>query len=556
MKKRQSLKSLVFFVVVCGLMESNWSATTISNIALSPRSSLLLKGYDEIHLSFAYSTDHPGGIALSVTPLTHNAQTPGGQVTGLNANYLAGMGQDTAVVGIDINSPDGSMDSIRIQAHTPTVPDTVLFQATVPAQDQFLSNYLDSVYTTPASPDSLVDGELMVVHYKFATYHIGVKRYVHPYGPVGWGPGAIGGAVVSGGVGKDSAAFTNTAGDIRVDSVLMQMFNEAGDTLLYQTTVPVNLTSVQYAVFGVNSSLAHSSTLLNGESVPLQINYGAFHTGGVRILALPFTAGSQTPNSYHSASPIVASGRGIDSANFTVLAGTATVDSLEILLYTPGIDTVLWQTFQPIHYSFVPHFFPDVQVPPSPQHFRLIDSIPVNFAYGTTQSGGVLIAATPFFHGAADSSAWNVPAPFDSGRGSGRVFCGLLAADSVDFIRLEMTNRTGDAVLLQAFFPVSYAFSNTVGLRPVDAQSPWLRVAGISTQEILFRYFLPRAASLALDIFDAGGRKAAELRRQSPAGVQTLALPRSGGNSSLAAGNYWARLTVEGRIFSLPFTAP
>lgn len=278
------------------------------------------------------------------------------------------------------------------------------------------------------------------------------------------------------GSGTGTGFITVLSGDVVVDQIRIQMWNQAQTELLFETFLPVYYyyTDDDHAVTHISLFPDTPDVLSFDQDVNLEFNYITREPDGVRIFARPFTNGALTPHYTAHASPLYLTGGGSGSGWFTISSGTVVVDQIRIQMWDPsGQTTLLFEVFLPVYYRFmdstniVDHIEFNSQVAQgydSPNVFKYSDNFNLMFNYTTSWAAGVRIFARPFSGSNLSPGYTAHTSPlYPSGSGSGSGYFRLTSGPTVvDRVRIQMWGEPNQSVLLyEAFLPVNLLWAGS-----------------------------------------------------------------------------------------------
>jgi uncharacterized protein (DUF427 family) len=326
------------------------------------------------------------------------------------------------------------------------------------------TNTVTAITLSPASPAVLTDNAHVTAHFSYtiAANH-GARIWAIPY----YHNGIILASAYQGSVlrasGSDTSSqyFTISTGIAQVDSVYIKMADSAGTTTLFETFIPVSYYFGPDIVTNVVPTPASPATLANGANVGFTFDYTTARTAGARIFIRPFTKGALSPNYGASGSPLYAVGSGTGTGSFTITSGEVTVDSARIQMWNAAQDTLLYEAFLPVNFTFKPNSITNIHTAPaSPAVLVFGDSLKVTFSYFANQK--VRLFARPWSGGALTPNyAAHGSGLYGSGAGidSGRAWFTITSGDaSVDSVRVQMWDSANATLLATAYLAVNCQF--------------------------------------------------------------------------------------------------
>jgi hypothetical protein len=214
-------------------------------------------------------------------------------------------------------------------------------------------------------------------------------------------------------------------------------------------------------IYNIKFSPPSPASLALNEDLSITFNYTCTHTGGIMIFARPYTNGALTPLYAASGSPIYPVGSATGNGTFKITSGNVIVDHIRFQVYNSDQSQLLLEFFVPVEYHFSTNAIKNIVLTPTtPSPIQLNTNLSLTFNYTTAQTGGVLIFARPFTHGALSPGYGASGSPLyatGSGSGSG-TFTFTSGSVTVDSIRFQMYNSNQTQLLLEFFVPVDYHF--------------------------------------------------------------------------------------------------
>lgn len=272
-------------------------------------------------------------------------------------------------------------------------------------------------------------------------------------------------AVLAVGSGTGTCMLSVGTGGVQVTGIRFQMWNAGHTALLFQATLPVN-----YQIRGganLVSALILTpyapNVILLGKGVSVKFNYKTNQAGGVRILAVPFTGTTATPNYVTCGSTVYPTGSGTGTCRFTISSGATGVNSLHIQMWNATKTKMLIQQAIPVSYRFVnaPSMIMNLTLTPVTANFqRLSANIAIHFNYQTDQAAGIVVEAVPFSGTTATANA-TTTASAVLPTGSGKGLCTFMINSGtvvVNRVRIQVFDSTKSTVLFTTFVPVNYQF--------------------------------------------------------------------------------------------------
>jgi hypothetical protein len=325
----------------------------VTGISLGPDTPNILRFNENVNLSFTYATTDPGGVYIWARPFTNGAPTP---------NYAAHpsplypqSASGVATGWFTIQSGSVVVDQIRIQMWN-AAQTTLLFETFIPVYYLFGDpvNLVTDVTLTPDTPDVLKFDQDVNFTFNYSTRHVGgVRIWARPFtnGALTPNYAAHGSPLYPIGGGSGSGFFTITSGQVVVDQIRIQMWDDAQTTLLFEAFLPVyyRFRDPTNIVTNIEFSPDTPNVFKFNQNVNLTFNYTTNQPGGVRIWARPFSGANLTPNYAAHGSPVYATGSGSGSGFFNLTAGPMVVDKVRIQMWDANQTKLLFEAFLPVY---------------------------------------------------------------------------------------------------------------------------------------------------------------------------------------------------------------
>ncbi len=212
----------------------------VSQIGLTATPNVLKRG-QKVALSFKYKATSPGGVRIFARPLTGSALTPH---YAAHPSPLYPVGSGTGHGWFTVTSGTATVTKVRLQIWNASQTKK-LFQAVVPVNYQFKApaNIVNSIKLTPANPNVLKFGENVSLTFKYTTNRAnGVRIWARPFSGGALTPNyaAHGSPVYPVGSGAATGSFTISDVPATVDQIRIQMYDDSGTILLFETKIPVS----------------------------------------------------------------------------------------------------------------------------------------------------------------------------------------------------------------------------------------------------------------------------------------------------------------------------
>ncbi|MCP4570789.1 MAG: T9SS type A sorting domain-containing protein [bacterium] len=182
------------------------------------------------------------------------------------------------------------------------------------------------------------------------------------------------------------------------------------------------------------------------------------NTNGARFVVYGYYDGSPQLGRIWGGSALYPVGTVASHSNYITFAtGEVPVDQFVIRMFDPVSSDVLLEIFLPVDYFFGPHAVNEIQMSHTSPSWLINGAyLVVDFAYQTSEPGGVRISARPFSGGslAPGYSASGVAlSPVGNGTSS-QSFTFAALESHVDEVRIRVSTADYSTVLLEFFVPV------------------------------------------------------------------------------------------------------
>ncbi|MFH1198158.1 MAG: T9SS type A sorting domain-containing protein [bacterium] len=514
------MKKIFIFLTVILIQAFTWNslADSISNIQISPISPASLLNNESVTINFNYNTTEAGGVLIFVRPFSGGGLSPDYSASG---SPIYPMGTGVGSGNFTITAGTVMVDQLRFQMTNADQSVTIL-EFFIDVTFLFSEHSIRNIVMAPNTPMSLQNGEQINIFFDYGTTEAsGVRIWARPFTGGNLTPeyGASGSPLYPTGTGSGASNFTINSGNITVDAIRFQMWDDGQANLLLEWFVPVEYIFGSHSISGVVTNPESPALLLFNEDITVNFNYSTSEAGGVLIFARPFTGGDLTPNYGASGSPLYPVGSGTGTGTFNIGSGETNIDAIRIQMWDNGQTTLLYETFFPVNFFVSEHRVNNITFdPPSPAYLMNNQDVTINFDYSTSFPGGVRIFFRPFSGGwlspdYAASGSPLYPAGTSNGTGSFTITNGNIL---VDEMRVQIWDDPQTTLLLEYFFPVSFSFNVLTDVSD--------EVASIPTKFELMQnypnpfnpatticYQLPARSFVSLKIFSVVGNEVASL---------------------------------------------
>ena len=339
----------------------------IYHIMMTPESpSCVMYDPQEVELYFDYITDHPGDVRIFARPYTDGGLTPNYGASGSPA-YPSGMGNGDQWFKI-LSPPEVEVDQIRFWMTNEDQSETLL-EFFVPVSFEFKAGSVYNISFMPLSPEGFLHDEQVNIDFHYwTTDPDGVRIWARPFTDGSLTPGyaAHASPLYPTGNGVGTGYFTVLAGEVTVDQVRFQMYNEDESELICEYFVPVNFHFAEHAMRDIWPMYVSPAYFTYDHDAMMQVPYSTSWQPGVRIWAQPYSQGSYTPDGYYGGSVVWPTGDGIAVDRYVgARSGPVLIDEVWLLMRDPDqvYDLASWLVEVELYYGGRP----SSAVPPSPQ---------------------------------------------------------------------------------------------------------------------------------------------------------------------------------------------
>ncbi len=314
-----------------------FGAHAIYNITMGPASpSCVMYDQQRVDIAFDYRTDYPGDVLIFARPITSGSPTPGYAASG-SPYHPTGSGSGTQWFTI-LYGPEVTVDRIRFKMKDAAQTMTLL-QFDVPCHYEFRTGSVYNITFDPGWPCARVNNERVYTYFDYQTDVAGgVRIFILPYtnGSPTPGYGVSGSPLYPTGTGSGDAFLTILSGERTIDHVRYKMTNADQTQTLFEYFVPVNIHYAGDVVRGVQLDPPSPAYFTLNHHANTGMPYTTSEPGGVRIWSQPYTDGGYTPSGAYAGSPVWPVGSGTATGFVTVIAGSAEVDQIRLLMTDAG----------------------------------------------------------------------------------------------------------------------------------------------------------------------------------------------------------------------------
>ena len=216
------------------------STHRVSNIVLAPPTPNILGFNQDVTITFDYTTNEAGGVRIWARPFTNGSLTPHYAAHG---SPIHPVGTGTIVGSFTITSGDVTVDQIRFQIWKDDQSE-LLHEVFIPVNYQFndTTNLINNIVLTPPTANILGFNQDVTITFDYSTNEVGgVRIWARPFSKGSLTPNyaAHGSPLYPVGTGSGSGSFTITSGDVKVDHIRFQMWDNTNSHLIYEAFVPV-----------------------------------------------------------------------------------------------------------------------------------------------------------------------------------------------------------------------------------------------------------------------------------------------------------------------------
>lgn len=229
----QSQVLLEFFVPV----HYHYAANSVSNFKFNPIEPAALLFNQDVNLTFDYVTDQAGGARIFARPFSGGDLTPNYAAHG-SPLYPAGFGNGAG--SFNITASEAVVDHVRIQMKNAD-QSQLLYEELIPVNYHYSTHSINNIVLTPGPHAFFTFNQHVDLTFNYATSEpTGVRIFARPFSSGSLSPnyGAHGSPSYPSGSGSGSGYFTIQFGDIFVDQVRFQMYNDNQSQLLLEFFVP------------------------------------------------------------------------------------------------------------------------------------------------------------------------------------------------------------------------------------------------------------------------------------------------------------------------------
>jgi hypothetical protein len=133
-KKR--ISPILAALVILSALITVGAAHSITNIKLTPSSPACLEFWEDVEVTFDYSTNDTSGVRIYLMPYTGGSETPNYNVRN-PGNFPVGNGSGNG--GFTITHDEVIVDQLRLSMYSYQYPGTLLFESFIPVEYHFAS---------------------------------------------------------------------------------------------------------------------------------------------------------------------------------------------------------------------------------------------------------------------------------------------------------------------------------------------------------------------------------------------------------------------------------
>ncbi len=340
----QTVMLLEFFVPVTYY----YGEHGIFNIQMSPESPSSVKNYQFVDISFEYATVEPGGVRIWARPMTGGSLSPNYGASG-SPLYPSGTGSGTG--NFTITMGDCDVDAVRFQMWD-DAQTNLLLELFVPVDYQFRAASVYNVSTTPSSPAGWLFNDNVTVDFSYQADQP-VRIWARPFtnGSLTPNYGASGSPLYPSGTGTGSGTFTITSGEVTVDAIRFQVWDDAQTTMFLEYFVPVDFHFNNHVVVAYQLDHPAPAYFTCEHDATMEFLYYTTEPTGVRIWAHPYKQGSYAPGAYYQGSPTHPTGSGVGTT-YVGAWSPVLVDGLFWLMTDADQTVTLMEWLTPTHLQF------------------------------------------------------------------------------------------------------------------------------------------------------------------------------------------------------------
>jgi hypothetical protein len=385
----QSQTILVFYVPV----QFRFGADAVYNIQVTPFFPSSIEFGRYVHISFNYDVSTPGGVRIFPRPFTNGNLTP---IYGASASDVyTGTGTETGAF-FTIYSGTTNVDHIRFRV-TDADQNEVLNEFLVPVGFTYAAHAISNITITPSFREGLLHNENVNVGFSYHTTEpSGVVIFVRPFTDGDLSPhyAAHASPTYATGSGSGTGYFTVTSGMVNVDSVRFRMLNASQSEVLLDYFVPVNFHFGTAKMSNVGFKPTSPAYFTNNEPDTVSYAYDHSNSSGALMWAIPQTQGNFSPFYSYRGSPVVASGSGNHTRDFSITEGSVKVDAVNLLMRNPDQTETYVDWDVPVDFYFGSQAVTTInEVPESPLTFALEQNYPNPFNPRTVVSSQLPVAS-------------------------------------------------------------------------------------------------------------------------------------------------------------------
>ncbi len=552
---------LITVILAAGPAGANY----LADITVSQESPCSLPNNWVIEVACDWQWDGGGpdvDAVVRVMPMTGGSPTPGAW----SVDYsVPGPGSGACWPSFTVQTGEVVVDELVLTLETAPPDYEVLLELSIPVDIRFGPHAFYGISKSLESPNRVQFNQHVVVDYTWqSTYADGKRIVIRPMTGDAYTPNlaVTGSGIITGTSGQLNPYFTVTSGEVDVDGIQFEMYNDDWSELLHVFRIPADYHFSSTAIQNIELDPPWPSSRIHNNNITVDFDYLTDHPMDPMVIVTPYTDGAPTPGAEVIPPTPLAPGSGSGTTNFDILPAGGMVDVDELLFEMRDFfdpDILIDSFFLPVYYHFSENAIRIVDLDPLPPailgHDTYVEATVTwdhvgdedfGLLYGTPQTW---YADTPDLNG--NYSVWSFP-----GNNVDLIDFSVSAGGHlVDHLHFELFREPGSVLAMTYFLPVWYQFGGPAVLVPVDESEPSAAPELLGNFPNPFNprttitFDLPRGETVTLGVFDVAGREVRSLVADvhcGPGRHEVVWDGKDDAGGRVASGTYFCRIDAGG----------
>jgi hypothetical protein len=430
----------------------------LSDIVFTPASPATIAANSRVNITLNYLQTSTTGVRIYCEPLYNGTLISG---AGVNPSPLYTTPTGTANCFFQ-SSTAGKVNQVRFRIYA-SDNTTLLYQKIVSVNYTIISYNLSDIVFTPSSPATIgTNSRVNITLNYLQTSTDGVRIYCEPLhnDTLITGAGVNPSPLYTTQTGTANCFFQSSS-PATVNKVRFRIYASDNTTLLYEKSVAVNYTILDYNLSNIVFSPASPATIATNSRVNITLSYIQTTTTGVRIYCEPLRNGTLISGAGVNPSPLYTTLTGTANCFFQS-SSPATVNQVRFRIYGSDNTTLLYEKIVAVNYSIVNYNLSNIVfTPASPATIATNSRVNITLNYLQTSTAGVRIYCEPLYNGALISGAGVNPSPlYTTETGTASCFFQSSSPATVNQVRFRIYASDNTTLLYQRTVAVNYSIVN------------------------------------------------------------------------------------------------